>query len=141
MTQFTTIYDKFLSKIEDFGYANMLEEDANEHFRGYLESAITRFAYMCRKDLSARTKEMFLEELDTSEIEILATWMVSLHVESLIVTDDNMRNYLNSRDYKQYSAANLVKVNLETRDKFVNDALTLMGLYDTHHFNMEWREK
>lgn len=139
MTEFTSIYDKFLSKIEDYGYAQLTEEDANAHFYKMLESAIARFAYMCRKDLTkeGQTKTGFLETLDLLEQEILATWMVVFYIEGNTLTEDHMRNFLNSRDYRQYSAANLVDTLNETRDSKMKDAQAMMSLYDNQNFVRE----
>lgn len=133
MTEFTSIYDKFLSKIEDYGYAQMSEEDAHAHFYTYLQSAIARFGYMCRKDLSLRSEKGFLEPLDELEEEILSTWMVAFHIKGNMITEENMRNFLNSRDYRQYSSANLLKVLRDTHHDVQNDAHALMRLYDTQH--------
>lgn len=133
MTEFTSIYGKFLSKVEDYGYAQMSEEDLNAHLYTYLQSAITRFSYMCRKDLSLRTATGFLEPLDELEEEILSTWMVSFHIKGNMITEENMRNFLNSRDYRQYSSANLLKVLRDTHNDVQNDAHALMSLYDTQN--------
>lgn len=141
MTDFTVIYGKFLSKIEDYGYAQLSEEDAENHFRKYLSSAIVQFRGTCRKDLELVTESAFMEELDESEIEILSSWMVVSHIEGNMVTEENMRNFLNSRDYKQYSAANLLKILIDTRNTFKTDAQRMMVDYDLHHFKRDWGKK
>lgn len=141
MTEFTSIYDKFLSKIEDYGYAQMTEEDLNAHLFKYLQSAISRFNYMCRKDLTLRSKTAFLEPLDELEEEILATWMLAFHIQGNMITEENMRNFLNSRDYRQYSSANLLKVLQTTFDSTQNEAHSLMSLYDMQNYVQERAEK
>ena len=141
MTNFTSIYDKFLSRIEDYGYAQMDEQDANKHFYKMLQSAIIKFNYVCRKDLNLQTKTGFLEELSETEQEILAIWMVVVHIEGNMVTEENMRNFLNSRDYKQYSSSNLLKVVQDLRDRYANEALALQSIYDLSGFKERWRNK
>lgn len=141
MTDFTLIYDKFLSKIEDYGYAQMSEEDANEHFRKYLSSAITKFQYVCRKDLNLTTDKGFIESLDEDEINILASWMAVFHIEGNMITEENMRNFLNSRDYRQYSSANLLKVLIDTRNEFKLSVQQMMTDYDFNRFKQQWRQK
>lgn len=138
MTDFTVIYGKFLSKIEDYGYAQLSKEDAEKHFRKYLSSAIVQFRGVCRKDLETTSSTAFLDELDESEIEILASWMVVSHIEGNMVTEENMRNFLNSRDYKQYSAANLLKVLISTKDAFKLEVQRMMVDYDLYHFRRDW---
>ena len=141
MTNFTSIYDKFLSKIEDYGYAQMTEEDANAHFHKMLQSAISKFNYVCQKDLYQQTKTGFLEPLDEVEQEILAIWMVAIHIENNMVTEENMRNFLNSRDYRQYSSSNLLKVVQDVRDKFTHEALALQSIYDHENLKARWGKK
>lgn len=141
MTDFTVIYGKFLSKIEDYGYAQLSEEDAMNHFRKYLSSAIVQFRRTCRKDLELVTETAFMEVLDESEIEILAQWMVVSHIEGNMITEENMRNFLNSRDYRQYSSANLLKVLISTKDAFKLEAQRMMNDYDFYHFKKEVGEK
>lgn len=140
MTDFTVIYGKFLSKIEDYGYAQLSKEDADDHFRKYLSSAIVQFRRICRKDLSLTTKTGFIEDLEESEIEILASWMVVSHIEGNMVTEENMRNFLNSRDYRQYSSANLLKVLIETKDTFKIQVQRMMADYDLYYFMRDWRD-
>lgn len=141
MTEFASIYDKFLSKIEDYGYAELTEEDANAHFYKYLTSAITKFKYVCRKDLENKTDTRFLDILSDEEQDILAKWMVVSHIEGNMVTEENMRNFLNSRDYKQYSSANLLKSMGEMHTTFYKEVQGAMSLYDTYQLREEIREK
>lgn len=141
MTEFGSIYDKFLSKVEDYGYAHMSQEDLDAHLFKFLQSAISRFGYMCRKDLNLRSPEGFVEELDDLEMEILATWMVVFHIGGNMITEENMRNFLNSGDYRQYSSANLLKVLQATQDSIKDDVHSLMSLYDNMHRIKDWEEK
>jgi len=140
MTEFASIYDKFLSRIEDYGYAQMSEEDLNAHLRRYLSSAIAKFKYVCRKDLELTSHSGFLETLDEMEEEILASWMLVEHIEGNMVTEENMRNFLNSRDYRQYSSANLLKVLQDTRQSFFLEAQSSMNTYDFQNFKRDWKK-
>lgn len=143
MTKFTEIYEKFLIKIESFKYAEMFEEDSSQMFRDFLMSAVTQFRYSCRKDLMNFTtdlvtgEEYFVEELSIDEKEILALLMIVYHLDTEIVTEDNLNNYLNSRDYRQYSSANLIARTKELRTMYKKEAEMLMGNYDFYHYRDE----
>ena len=136
MTKFTEIYDKFLKKIEAYKYAEMFEEDSSEIFRDFLMSAISQFSRVCRKDLfdtaidTDTGEEYFSEELSPKEQNILAHLMVVYHIDTEIVTEDNLNNFLNSRDYRQYSSANLIDKVKELRRMYMMEADMLMSQYD-----------
>lgn len=140
-TEFTSIYRKFLSKIAHYEYLSIEQEDAERLFHSFLETAISKFQYACRKDLTALSATSFLEELSTEEQDILATFMVVAHVERAALTEDNLRNSINSSDYRQYSSANLLKILMQLRDTIEHDALTRMRNYDNHSFLKEWEEE
>lgn len=148
MTEFASIYDKFLSRIEDYGYLQLLtlEDDSAEKeleriLRGFLDSAISRFKGVCRKNLSDVTRTGFAEELDEDEKEILVLLMVAAYIDVNMITEEHMRNFINSRDYRQYSGANLVKQLRETRKLFQHDAEVMMNNYDNYHFKLDWKNK
>lgn len=142
MTRFSEIYERFLSKIEDFSYSEMHEEDASALFKGFLMSAVSQFKGVCRKDLTNTIEygdgdDSFVEKLDNDEIEILALFMVVSHMDMNIVTEDNLTNFLNSRDYRQYSSANLIHRTKDIRLMYKHDAELAMISYDNYHFKRE----
>lgn len=147
MTKFSEIYTIFLSKIEDYSYSEMYEEDLSELLRGFLMSAVSQFKSVCRKDLTNIIKghedgeDFFAEELDDDEIEILALFMVVAHMDMNIVTEDNLTNFLNSRDYRQYSSANLIHRTKDIRLMYKHDAELAMISYDNYHFKRDYLGK
>ena len=73
MTQYSTLYEKCLSKLEDPTLAMLPEEDLEEMLHGYLMSAIVKHR-KCEHDLSDRDEELkqFNSDLSDLEIEILS---------------------------------------------------------------------
>ena len=73
MTQYSTLYEKCLSKIEDPTLVMLPEEDLQNMLHGYLMSAIAKHR-KCEHDLSDRDEELkqFNSDLSDLEIEILS---------------------------------------------------------------------
>lgn len=137
MTEFDTIYESFLRKIESFEYLKLEQEDAEKLFFAFLVTAITKFEYVCRKDLNNMSDIGFNEELSTMEQEILSMYMVIAHIDSKTVVDENFKNFLNSRDYRQYSTANTLRAVIELREMLTKEVEALKSQYDNMMFMRE----
>lgn len=91
MTQYSTLYEKCLSKLEDPTLAMLPEEDLEEMLHGYLMSAIAKHR-KCEHNLSDRDEELkqFNSDLSDLEIEILSILMVrewiSVQLHSVVNT-------------------------------------------------------
>lgn len=91
MTQYSTLYNKCLSKIEDPTLAMLPEEDLEKMLHGYLMSAIAKHR-KCEHDLSDRDEELKQFNFDLSDLEqeILAILMVrewiSVQLHSVTLT-------------------------------------------------------
>lgn len=108
MTEFISIYDRFLSKVTDFSMAQLDQSLVEEDLRLKLLSALAYFP-----ELPDEKKEVvetsFVQKLSVEEEEIISLLMVINYFDKFIVNEDNMRIQLNSKDYKQYSQASLLK--------------------------------
>jgi hypothetical protein len=103
-TPYETIYDAFLSKIEEDNWGSdadqlMLELD----WRSILEGAIPLFKFP--KISLARDNDGFIYELGTDEIQILANLMKEEWLSRTIHSWENVRVMYDERDFSQ---ANLV---------------------------------
>ena len=91
MTQYSTLYEKCLSKLEDPTLAMFTEEDLENMLHGYLMSAIAKHR-KCEHDLSDRDEELkqFNSDLSDLEIEIISLLMcrewVSQQINSVTLT-------------------------------------------------------
>ncbi|EGQ2764216.1 hypothetical protein IO932_002193, partial [Staphylococcus pseudintermedius] len=120
MTEFNLIYDKFLSKITDFSYAQLDKETLEEDLKKKLIQALAYFTQL--EDKKAEyVDNVFISDLSVLEQEILANIMVINHLDKFIVSEDNMRILLNSKDYKQYSQATLLKELKSTKAEYQSD--------------------
>lgn len=112
MTAYTTIYNSFLDKVNDYDLADMTAELAQTSMRGWLNQAVVRFLESCKKDLTQTEEGGFTEDLDLMEIDILTEGMVEAWLKPIRNNLDLLRNALNTKDFTTYSPANLLdKVN------------------------------
>ena len=112
MTAYTTIYNSFLDKVNDYDLADMTAELAQTSMRGWLNQAVVRFLESCKKDLSQTEEGGFTEDLDLTEIDILTEGMVEAWLKPMRNNLDLLRNALSTKDFTTFSPANLLdKVN------------------------------
>ena len=112
MTAYTTIYNSFLDKINDYDLADMTAELAQTSMRGWLNQAVVRFLESCKKDLTQTEEGGFTEDLDLMEIDILTEGMVEAWLKPIRNNLDLLRNALSTKDFTTFSPANLLdKVN------------------------------
>ncbi len=137
MTEFNLIYDKFLSKITDFSYAQLDKETLEEDLKKKLIQALAYFTQL--EDKKAEyVDNVFISDLSVLEQEILANIMVINHLDKFIVSEDNMRILLNSKDYKQYSQATLLKELKSTKVEYQSDVEAMKNAYS---FRNKFRKK
>lgn len=112
MTAYTTIYNSFLDKVNDYDLADMTAELAQASMRGWLNQAVVRFLESCKKDLTQTEEGGFTEDLDLMEIDILTEGMVEAWLKPIHNNLDLLRNALSTKDFTTFSPANLLdKVN------------------------------
>ena len=103
-TTLQDVYDSFLSKITDYDYLKLSEEDLNEELAMKLKSAIAKFIIADDIEINEIT-ETFNRELSYLEIAILAYGMVLSWVERLVNNVETMKQRLSSKDFSVYSQA------------------------------------
>lgn len=103
-TTLQDVYDSFLSKITDYDYLKLSEDDLNEELAMKLKSAIAKFIIADDIQINEIT-EQFNRELSYLEIEILSYGMVLAWVEPLVNNVETMKQRLSSKDFSVYSQA------------------------------------
>ena len=115
MTSFDKIYEAFLSKMLDDEWGNWEREDVEIDLRQLLESAIPRFKFP-RISLN-RTDEGFEEDLDSEEIQILATYMKCEWLNRTILTWEHIKPLYEERDFSQANLIDKLNQTLEAERK------------------------
>ena len=96
-TSLQDVYDSFLSKVTDYTYLKMSEEDLNEELIIRLKSSIAKFMVAEEISINEITEE-FTRELSYLEIEILSYGMVLAWIEPLINNIEILKQRLSSKD-------------------------------------------
>ncbi|WP_235887836.1 hypothetical protein [Neobacillus paridis] len=136
-TSYQEIYERFTSKITDFYLSNLTDEEAKEYFETFLKSSIIKFRY-CNK-LSDRDEDLkqFNNDLTDEEKEILSILMIVEYLTPKLLTDELLKQTLNSKDYYLSSQANHIKEIRELRDKYQQEANSLMILYTFNNSKLD----
>lgn len=128
-TPFTVLYDSVLSKIRDYDFFNMKQDEIYEVLSDYLRPAIVAFR-SCKQDISKRTEEGFECTLTDTEVEILANYMTIAYLDSnYIRVPLALKQTLSSKDFNAFSPANHLEKMVEMREKYRKDNETLLVRY------------
>lgn len=128
-TPFTYLYDSVLSKIRDYDFFNMEQEQIYEVLSDYLRPAIAAFRG-CKQDISQRTETGFECTLTDTEVEILANYMTIAYLDSnYIRVPLALKQTLSSKDFNAFSPANHLDKMIEMREKYRKDNETLLVRY------------
>lgn len=128
-TPFTVLYDSVLSKIRDYDFFNMKQDEIYEVLSDYLRPAIAAFR-SCKQDISKRTEEGFECTLTDTEVEILANYMTIAYLDSnYIRVPLALKQTLSSKDFNAFSPANHLDKMVEMREKYRKDNETLLVRY------------
>ena len=104
MTQYSTLYEKCLSKIEDPQLAMLPEADLEDILYGWMVSAIAKHR-KCTNDLSNRDEDLkqFNDTLTDLEIEILSILMCREWVSGQLNSVVNTLQVFSGKETKYYS--------------------------------------
>lgn len=128
-TPFTVLYDSVLSKIRDYDFFNIKQDEIYEVLSDYLRPAIAAFR-SCKQDISKRTEEGFECTLTDTEVEILANYMTIAYLDSnYIRVPLALKQTLSSKDFNAFSPANHLEKMVEMREKYRKDNETLLVRY------------
>lgn len=108
-TPFSTVYDKFIFKITSYKILNLPEDDREFILYNYLNSACAEYQTELKSNITDVDLEnqCFNDDLTSIEIDILAEAMVVEWLKPIIYDDELLQNKLNTRDFTEYSTANL----------------------------------
>ena len=106
MTQYSTLYEKCLSKIEDPTLAMLPEEDLESMLNGWMKSAIAKHR-KCTSDLSDRDEvnKRFNVDLTDLEIEILGILIAREWVSGQLLSVTNTLQVFSGKETKYFSQA------------------------------------
>lgn len=128
-TSYQEIYSRFTPKVTDYSFVNLSDDEVEEYFETFMKSSIIKFRYCDKLSDRDETVKQFNKDLTEEEQEILSILMCVEYLTPKLLTDDLLKQTLNSKDYSLYSQANHVKEIRELREKYQQEANSLMILY------------
>lgn len=127
-TPFSTIYNKFLSKITDDMYMEITAEETSSLLQELMLSALPWFEFP-RTNLSLRNDVEFLNALTEEEINIIAIYMIVEWIGQQLATIELIRMKYSGSDFKFTSQANHMHKLKDLQKEYERKGLHLQRLY------------
>lgn len=130
-TTYKELYNSVYSKIKDYDFVQMLEEDADDILHDYIRPAIVAFE-CCNQDLSDRDEGggQFNIDLSDTNFEILSNFMVIQYLDSTYIrTSLALKAYMSTTDFHKYDNKDMVGRAVEVRDMYQRENKQLMINY------------
>lgn len=130
-TTYKELYNSVYSKIKDYDFITMLEEDADDILHDYLRPAIVAFED-CSQQLSDRDEELAQFNFDLTDVnfEILSNFMVIVYLDSTYIrTSLMLQPHMSTTDFHKYDNNNVLGKAIEVRDKYKKENKQLMINY------------
>lgn len=130
----------FLSKISEFEFAELDSDIRTEIVDGYMKRALSSFRKNCRYDLfttgvdALRQFEVDIPEEDLDElVEIISEGMLIQWLKPYVYQQELLENILNTKDYTQYSPAELLMRVGNAYTKAQKDYTQMIREYSYNH--------
>lgn len=129
-THYFELYDLFLSKISDYGFSSLVDEELEPILKNYLLSSIPEFIY-CVQDLEDRNdiENKFNITLSSQEKNILVKIMIKNWLEPKVLNQELLKNIFGTRDFNLFSNAALLKEIQSLKSNIENEINILMTVY------------
>lgn len=144
-TLFSTIYDRALSKMNEYSYAELDDEEIYDSMEPYLLSAEADFSRLSEKPLEAYesvdesgnvVESGYTEDLSNEVIEILACGILYYWITAYVADADKLRNALGTKDFSLFSPANLLTSIETVRRNLEMEYRGKINLYSFLHGNI-----
>lgn len=133
----------FLSKISEFELMNLDDAHRTEAVDGYLKRAVSAFQKNCMYDLFTTSNDETREfSVDVAEnemdelVDIISEGMVVQWLKPYVYQQELLQNVLNTRDYTQYSPAELLMRVGNAYSKAQKDYTQMIREYSYNHGNL-----
>lgn len=137
---YDTFAAAFLAKVSEYDMLEMQHTERQEVIDGYLKAAITMFRKNCKYDFFTTQDDVertFLTEVaedDADElVDIISEGMVMQWMKPFLYRQENLENLLNTRDFTNYSPANLLQKIGEAYKQVQKDYIQMIREYSYNH--------
>lgn len=135
--------EAFLSKISEFDFIQLKEENRTAIVDGYMKRAIAAFRKNCKYDFQTTGDNMMREftvdvlDEDIDELaDIISEGMVVQWLKPYVYKQENLENALNTKDYVTYSPAELLMRIGNAYNKAQKDYTQMIREYSFNHGNL-----
>lgn len=130
MTDFSVVYENFLSKITDDMYMELTVEETEEMLVSLLLDALPHFEFPRQNIFDYNTDNMtFSADLTNEEINIIGTYMVVEWMSQQLASVENTRMKYSGTDFKFTSQANHMSKILTVKKDYERLGFHLQRLY------------
>lgn len=140
---FDLFTEAFLSKISEFDFIQLVEEDRTAIVDGYMKRALSAFRKNCKYDLfttgddNAREFKVDIPDEDLDEItEIVTEGMLVQWLKPFVYKQELLENTLNTKDFSTYSPAELLMRVGNAYSKAQKDYTQAIREYSFNHGNL-----
>ena len=133
----------FLSKVSEYEFIQLDDEDRDAIVDGYMRRALTAFKKNCKYDLtSAYDDEGSHFDIDVADedvdelVEIISEGMVVQWLKPYVYKQELLQNLLNTRDFTSYSPAELLKRVGDAYHQAQKDYTQMIREYSYNHGNL-----
>ena len=129
----------FLSKITEYTFIQLTEENRTAIVDGFLKRAVQKFAKVCKYNLLECNDEtrVFLTDIPSDEldeiVDIVSEGMLEQWMKPYVYRQENLENLLNSRDFTTYSPAELLLRVGNAHAKVQKDYTNMIREYSYNH--------
>ena len=129
----------FLSKITEYTFMQLQEENRTAIVDGFLKRAVPKFAKVCRYNLTECDDgaRVFLADIPADGldeiVDIVSEGMLEQWMKPYVYRQENLENILNSRDFTTYSPAELLLRVGNAHAKVQRDYTNMIREYSYNH--------
>lgn len=130
----------FLSKITEYEFIRLPEEDRTQIIDDFMKRSIASFRRNCKYDFSTtadnenRVFDVEVKAADLDEIvDIISEGMVVQWLKPYVYKQENLENVLNTKDFSNYSPAELLMRIGNAYEKAQKDFKSAINDYSYNH--------
>ena len=130
----------FLSKVSEFELMQLDDNNRTETVDGYMKRAVSAFRKNCKYDLFTTGDDelrVFSVDIDGNDldeiVDIISEGMVVQWLKPYVYQQELLQNALNTRDFTQYSPAELLLRVGNAYEKAQKDFTQMMREYSYNH--------
>jgi hypothetical protein len=134
-TQYSDVYNTFLGKITDYDLPKFEDTEQEEILYGYMKSACVNFKKVCKVDLYDRDEvlKQFNNSIDDEITDIITELMIVEWLKPKVLSTENLKNALNTKDYKLFSPTDLLRELNKTLTSCKDNSRRLVNNYSFAH--------